>query len=321
MSCPVNPKSNPKSNSRPEVRLVDVTEDRDGQRLDNFLTARLKGVPKSAIYRMIRTGQVRVNGGRCKPDRRLAAGDAVRIPPVRTAGGGPARVAGEVLAQVRAAIVYEDADYLVFDKPSGMAVHAGSGLSWGLVDAVRQDRPDAFVELGHRLDRETSGCLVLALNGAALRHLSAEFRAGQVQKRYLCLLDGVLSEPVVTVDAAIGPAATEGERGMRVETGGKEARTRFTCLQHFTDCTYAEVELFTGRTHQIRVHAAHLGLPLAGDERYAGRASLAKWRSRGLRRLFLHAHHLEFHGASGETVSVSAPLPEALRAVLRALEG
>ena len=315
MSCPVNSKSNRK----PEARLVTVTGDHDGQRLDNFLATQLKGVPRSAVYRLIRTGQVRVNGGRCKPDRRLAAGDAVRVPPARAAGGEAVAVKAEVLQQVRDATLFENDDFLVVNKPSGMAVHGGSGLSWGLIDAVRQARPGAFAELAHRLDRETSGCIVLALNGRALRHLSSEFRSGRVVKRYLCLLDGLLPQPVVTVDAPIGRAAgpdAEEEPG----TGdAREARTRFTALQRFRDCTYAEAELFTGRTHQIRVHAAHLGMPLAGDTRYADRAAARKWAARGLRRLFLHAHRLEFCDAAGDALAFSAPLPAALHAVLDGL--
>lgn len=331
MSCHVNSKSNPKSNRRqgprsgrdagsaPEVRFVQVSRDRDGQRIDNFLSARLKGVPRPAIYRLIRTGQVRINGGRCKPHTKLAVGDSVRIPPVRESGSGPVPVSPEVQSQVEAAVLFENADYLVVDKPSGMAVHGGSGLPWGLIDAVRQSRPGAFVELAHRLDRETSGCLALALNGQALRHLSEAFRDGRVVKKYLCLLDGRLPEDRLDVDAPIGDAPGEGDFGMRVDAGGKAAQTRFTALERFGDATYAEAELFTGRTHQVRVHAAHLGMPLAGDKRYAETASVTRWSDRGLRRLFLHAHHLQFVDASGEEVLVNAPLPEALKAVLERL--
>lgn len=316
MSCHVNSKSNRK----PEVRLVTVSEDRDGQRIDNFLAAHLKGVPRAAVYRLIRTGQVRINGGRCKPDRRLANGDVVRIPPARSAGGEAASVSPEVLQQVRAAILFENQDFLVIDKPSGMAVHGGSGLSWGLIDAVRQSRSGAFAELAHRLDRETSGCLVVALNGRALRHLSGEFRAGRVHKRYLCVLDGLLPEAVVTVDAPIGRIDGEDEEGVQVGSHGKPAQTRFTALQRFRDCTYAEAELFTGRMHQIRVHAAHLGMPLAGDQRYGAAAARRKWSGRGLRRLFLHAHRLEFQDGAGETLAFSAPLPAPLRDLLGKLE-
>ncbi|MEJ8568285.1 RluA family pseudouridine synthase [Elongatibacter sediminis] len=302
-----------------------VDANRDGQRLDNFLLGQLKGVPKSAVYRLIRTGQVRVDGGRSKPTRKLSAGQTVRIPPVRTAGSsGPAPVSQAVLDQVRAAIVFENADYLVVDKPAGMAVHAGSGLAWGLIDAVRRLRGDGFVELAHRIDRETSGCVVLALNGRALRHLSDAFREGRVIKRYLCLLDGRLLDPVVTLNAPIGRAETgPGEGGvpkMAVIESGKRAKTRFTELERYRYCTYVEAELFTGRTHQIRVHAAHLDAPLAGDPRYGDPLALERWANRGLRRLFLHAHRLEFEDEHGEGIAVSAPLPPELRAVLARLD-
>ena len=302
------------------VHLVRVDSDRAGQRLDNFLSAQLKGVPKSAVYRMIRTGQVRINGSRCKPASRLEEGDQVRVPPARTREKENFVVSEPVCRQIEEALIFEDQDMLVFNKPSGMAVHSGSGLPWGLIDAARQIRPDEFLELVHRLDRETSGCLVLARSGAALNHLSAQFRDGHVDKRYLCLLNGVLPEPVVEVDAPLRKIESGADSRVEVCEDGKPALTRFQLLQAYRDCCYAEVRLFTGRTHQIRAHARHIGLPLAGDERYAGKESTKKWKKRGLGRIFLHAHRMGLEAPSGEPLTLDAPLPATLRNVLDGLE-
>ena len=312
MSCQLKSESIKKN----AVRRVEVTRDRDGQRIDNFLVTQMKGVPKSAIYRMIRTGQVRVNGKRCKPERKLATGDEVRIPPAHMPDSGPVPVSEAVLKQVQAAVIYQDSDYLVIDKPSGMAVHSGSGLPWGLIDAVRQARPGEYIELAHRIDRETSGCVVLARNGQALGYLSSQFRDGKVVKHYLCLLDGRMKEARMMVDVPLSKVVQGGEHMVEPDEDGKQARTEFRLLQEFSDCCYAEAELFTGRTHQIRVHAAHVGLPLAGDERYGSAGALKKWKSRGLSRLFLHAHHLSFESVSGGNISCNSQLPDDLRRVL-----
>lgn len=300
--------------------LVRVDGDRAGQRLDNFLAARLKGVPKSALYRMIRTGQVRINGGRCKAASRLEEGDQVRIPPAQTREKGEFTVSEKICRQIGAAVLYEDKDMLVIDKPSGMAVHSGSGLPWGLIDVVRQIRPGSFVELVHRLDRETSGCLVLALNGGALNHLSAQFREGLVDKRYLCLMNGRMREALIEVDAPLRKIESGKQARVEVHEDGKPALTRFHLLQAYPDCSYVEVELFTGRTHQIRAHAQHLGLPLAGDDRYSSRASVRQWKKRGLGRIFLHAHRLELKAPSQQPISLEAPLPVTLRKVLDGIE-
>jgi 23S rRNA pseudouridine955/2504/2580 synthase len=303
-----------------KVRLVRVGSDHQGQRLDNFLAAQLKGVPKAAIYRMIRTGQVRINGGRAKPARRLEEDDEVRVPPARTREPHQAEVSEEVRRQVRTAILHEDPDLLVVNKPAGMAVHAGSGLPWGLVDALRQDRPGEYVELAHRLDRETSGCLVLARNGAALKHLSTQFRQGSVQKFYLCLMDGRLPEDLVEVDAPLVRTDTDSRVPVQAHEDGKPSLTRFRLLQRLRDCSYVEAELLTGRTHQIRAHARHIGLPLAGDSKYADREAVKRWKTRGLNRLFLHAHRLGLTGRGGEHLEFDAPLPDSLREMLDRLE-
>ena len=316
MSCPLNSQSSENS----KVRQVTVSSDREGQRLDNFLLRLLRGVPKAAIYRLIRTGQVRINGKRSKPDHKLETGDQVRVPPVRTRESGAVEISPAVMAQVREAVVHRDQDYLVIDKPSGMAVHSGSGLPWGLIDAVRQAWPGEYHELVHRIDRETSGCIILARNGKALQHLAAQFRAGSLTKKYLCLLDGKLREERVLVDAPLLKARYDAEHMVEIDEDGKQAQTRFTVLQAYSDSTFAEAELFTGRTHQIRAHAAHLEAPLAGDERYSSEASIRKWQVRGLNRLFLHAHQVEFEARSGTGINCHAPLPKALREVLDGLE-
>ena len=310
-----------KPNKSSGAHLVEVDSDRAGQRLDNFLSGKLKGVPRSAVYRMIRTGQVRINGGRCKAASRLEEGDKVRIPPAHTRDKGEVVVSDRVMQQIEDAIIYESQDLIVVNKPSGMAVHSGSGLPWGLIDAIRQNRPEEYVELVHRLDRETSGCLVLARNGAALNALSAQFRDGQVQKRYLCLMNGQMRESVIEVDAPLRKVQSGNTGQVEVdEEGGKPALSRFHLLQSYRDCSYAEVELFTGRTHQIRAHAKHIGLPLAGDDRYASRESLKKWKKRGLGRIFLHAHRLGLKTPSGESLVCDAPLPAPLRKALDGLE-
>jgi 23S rRNA pseudouridine955/2504/2580 synthase len=311
---------NTEANKKNGVRHVEVSPDHAGQRVDNFLARQLKGVPKAGVYRMIRTGQVRINGKRCKPEHKLVAGDAVRLPPARTQEDGSARVSASVLEQVRQAVVYEDAHYLVINKPSGMAVHSGSGLPWGLIDAVRQAWPGQYAELAHRIDRETSGCVLLARSGDALRHLAAQFREGTIVKQYLCLLDGVMQEARAVVNAPLLKVRSDQEHSMDVDAEGKDALTHFRLLQAYAGASYVEAEIFTGRTHQIRVHAAHLGLPLAGDNRYSSADSQKKWKERGLNRLFLHAHHLVFTSLPGEKIECHAPLPAALCAVLDAIE-
>lgn len=302
------------------VSYVRVSADRHGQRLDNFLSSQLKGLPKSAVYRMIRTGQVRINGKRCKPASRLEEGDSVRIPPARVREDGQVRVTDRVCGQIRAAFLFQDAERVVINKPSGMAVHAGSGLAWGLIDVVRQIYPGEYFELAHRLDRATSGCLVLARSRASLNHLSRLFRDGSVQKHYLCLLDGKMSESVIEIDAPLRKVHGETEHEVVVSDGGKSALTRFRLLEAWPDCSYAEAQLLTGRTHQIRAHALHMGMALAGDEKYASRSSIEKWKERGLHRIFLHAHRLTFPALSGEELQFEAPLPESLKRVLTELE-
>ena len=305
----------------PRVQTVVVEDDREGQRLDNFLAGRLKGAPKSLIYRICRTGEVRVNGGRAKPDQRLAAGDQVRIPPVRLAEKGEAGPPpGGQLNRIEAAIVHEDRDFLVIDKPAGIASHGGSGVSFGAIELLRAARPRDTLELAHRLDRDTSGILVLTRKRSALTALQAAIREGRVEKRYLALVEGALPKARLVVDAPLRKSMLQGgERMVRVDEEGKPSRSRFSEVERYAGASLVEVALETGRTHQIRVHAQHLGHPLAGDEKYGDRAFNKAMREFGLKRLFLHAARFEF--AIGErSYGFSAPLAPELAAVIDALQ-
>lgn len=302
------------------VRIVLVDSDRDGQRIDNFLSAHLKGVPRAAVYRMIRTGQVRINGGRCKAATRVEKGDEVRIPPARLRDRGEFMIPERARGQISDSVLFENQDLMVIDKPPGMVVHSGSGLPWGLIDVIRQLRPEDYFELVHRLDRETSGCLVLARNGSSLNYLAAQFREGRVEKNYLCLMNGRMPEPLIEVDAPLGRVQNGEQRLVEVRRDGKAAFTRFRLLEQFRDCSYVSVELFTGRTHQIRAHAKHIGMPLAADERYSDSESFRKWKKRGLKRIFLHAHRVGLTAPSGESMEFSAPLPPQLQNVLDGMD-
>jgi 23S rRNA pseudouridine955/2504/2580 synthase len=308
----------------PKARRLAIDEEQAQQRLDNFLFRELKGVPKGHVYRLLRTGQVRVNGRRAKPDYRLTTGDEVRIPPVRQAEMPPAgRASSRQTAQLQSSILFEDDYLLVIDKPAGMAVHGGSGVSLGVIEALRSLRPEnASLELVHRLDRETSGCLLIAKKRSALRTLHAALRDSAVEKRYLTLLAGRWSGGERHIQLALEKNMLQsGERRVRVAESGKRAETRFRPLRAFENATLLEVTLMTGRTHQIRVHAAHLEHPVAGDDKYGDREANRQFRSLGLKRMFLHAHSLGFtHPASREPVLVSAPLDEDLKAVLDSLE-
>ena len=305
----------------PQVQSVVVPEDRDGQRLDNFLIGQLKGVPKSLIYRICRSGEVRVNGGRAKPDRRLVAGDQVRIPPVRVAEqSDPGVPSGGQLSRIEAAIIHEDREFLVIDKPSGVASHGGSGVSFGAIELLRAARPRDTLELAHRLDRDTSGILVLTRKRSALTALQTVIREGQVEKRYLALIEGALPQARLTVDAPLRKSVLQGgERMVRVDPEGKASRSHFTELERYAEASLVEVVLETGRTHQIRVHAQHIGHPLAGDEKYGEREFNRAMREYGLKRLFLHAARFEF--SLGErSYSFSAPLAPDLSAVIDSLQ-
>ncbi|HEY8011612.1 MAG TPA: RluA family pseudouridine synthase [Rudaea sp.] len=315
-----NLESTAESRPGPGVRMVQVAEDRDGQRIDNFLTGQLKGVPKSLIYRILRTGQVRINGKRAKADTRVVAGDQVRIPPVRVGephdSGAPPKTQIE---QVERAIIFEDRDFLVLDKPSGVASHGGSGVTFGAIELLRAARPGDTLELAHRLDRDTSGVLVLARRRPALTGLQALIRDNATTKQYLALLKGHTHKAKFDVQASLRKSILQGgERMVRVADDGKPSLTRFHIIDIFADASLAEVTLFTGRTHQIRVHAQHIEHPLAGDEKYGERGFNQNMRGVGLKRLFLHAARFEFE-LDGKSRSFSAPLSPDLAAVLDAL--
>ena len=298
---------------------VRVDAQSEGQRLDNFLMKRLKGVPRSRIYRMVRKGEVRVNGGRARIQTRLQAGDEVRIPPVQVRPVREDRVPEAVLEKLSAAVIHQDRDYLVLDKPAGIAVHKGSGQPWGVIEALRQIRPDwKGLELGHRLDRDTSGCLVLAFHRDALLHFQQVLRQGEVVKHYLALVQGYPDDECMEVRLPLRRQVLQGgERMVQVDpVGGKPACTVFRTRERYRHASLVQCELLTGRTHQIRVHASAMGFPLAGDEKY-GRAEFNRHlRTVGLTRLFLHCAMMAFPRPDGEMLMVHAPLPQALRRVL-----
>ncbi len=306
------------------VRRVKVGDEADGQRLDNFLLARLKGVPKSRLYKLVRGGEVRVNGGRVDVGHRLQAGDEVRIPPVRTAA--PAQPATPTLPpsanRLLPHVLYRDDALIALDKPSGMAVHGGSGVSRGVIEQLRLELPECrYLELVHRLDRETSGVLLIALKRRALTGLHAAMREGRIEKRYLALVAGRWTNPVQHVKLPLHKRVTdEGEKRVTVRDDGQAAHTVFRRLRQFSDFTLLEAELKTGRTHQIRVHTSHLGFPIAGDDKYGDFERNRQWVKQGLKRMFLHAAKLVFdHPISGERMTVEAPLPADLASFLDTL--
>ncbi len=310
------------------VRTVRVPEDRAGQRLDNFLMGQLKGAPKSLIYKVVRSGQVRVNGGRAKAERRLEAGDEVRIPPVRLAEAVPKGTPPKGLLEAMAAsIVFEDARLLAIDKPSGVASHGGSGIGFGAIETLRALRPGENLELVHRLDRDTSGLLVVAKKRSALVELQALMReeggrggaAPAIAKRYLTLLAGRMPDGTMSVDAPLHVGLRQGgERHVQVNPAGKPSLSHFRALERRGGHSYCEVRIETGRTHQIRVHAQHIGHPVAGDDKYGDPDVNRRLRERtGLKRLFLHAASLEFalDGGKAEYV-LNVPLAPELAEVL-----
>jgi 23S rRNA pseudouridine955/2504/2580 synthase len=291
-----------------------------GQRIDNYLASRLKGVPKSHIYRILRSGQVRVNSRRVSAEYRLAAGDRLRLPPLRTAPRVAA--ASRRAPELQANIVFEDDSLLAIDKPAGIAVHGGSGVSFGIVEQARAARPHApFLELAHRLDRDTSGVLILAKRRSALLSLHRQLREGRVEKLYLVLVKGCWRDALRRVRLPLDKYVLKsGERRVRVSADGTPAHTVFRLRRAWRDYSLLEAELKTGRTHQIRVHLAHLGFPVVGDEKYGDFALNKALAARGFRRMFLHALRVVLaHPATGASMTLEAPLPEALQAFLSTL--
>jgi len=309
------------------VQYVTIDSGHAGQRLDNFLLTALKGVPRTHVYRILRKGEVRVNKGRAKADYRLEEGDVVRLPPVRRGETAGQELAVKAVASgkfdwLNERVLFEDEHLLVLDKPAGLAVHGGSGVSVGLIEALRQLRPqNPFLELAHRLDRDTSGCLVLTKSRSALVRVHDLLREGQLDKFYLALVQGHWQGGTRTVDVALDKHRSGGgERRVEVDEEGKESASRFKPVEKFPDTTLVEIHLLTGRMHQARVHAAHIGHPIAGDEKYGSATFNREMKELGLMRLFLHAARLEFrHPLSGRRLSVSAPLPPELERALEKL--
>ncbi|RNF83231.1 RluA family pseudouridine synthase [Montanilutibacter psychrotolerans] len=303
------------------ARSVRVPEDRDGQRLDNFLLGQLKGAPRSLVYKLVRSGQVRVNGGRAKAERKLEAGDEVRIPPVRLSEQGEKTAPPKgFMDALDAAIVYEDERLLALNKPSGVASHGGSGISFGAIETLRALRPGRTLELVHRLDRDTSGLLIVAKKRSALTEMQALMREdGGIAKRYMALLGGRMPDGVMTVDAPLHIGLRQGgERHVQVHRDGKPSLSHFRVLERRGGQSYCEVRIETGRTHQIRVHAQHIGHAVAGDDKYGDPAVNKKLREQvGLKRLFLHASTLEFALDGGKApYQLNAPLAQELIDVL-----
>ncbi len=306
------------------VRFQTVEADYQEQRIDNYLLAQLKGVPKSLVYRILRKGEVRVNKKRVKPEYKLKAGDVIRIPPVRVAEDNPLPSAN--LDQVQALkhhILYEDSILLVINKPAGLAVHGGSGLQFGLIESLRALRPEAkHLELVHRLDRDTSGCLLIAKRRSALRSLHEQLRDKTMDKFYLALVRGQWQSHVRKITAPLlKNTLKSGERIVRVDSAGKPSETKFRIVQKYAQATLVEASPVTGRTHQIRVHTLHAGHPIAGDPKYGDGEFDQSMRELGLERLFLHAHRVSFkHPQTGLPVTVEAPMDEDLQQVLKRLQ-
>lgn len=310
-------------NQASAVQLVEVDEGSSGQRIDNFLLKKLKGVPKTRIYRILRKGEVRVNKKRIKPDYRLNLGDTVRIPPIRVSDKAvSARPGDRILQSINDSILYEDDGLLVLNKPSGLAVHGGSGVAFGVIEGLRALRPEArFLELAHRLDRDTSGCLVIAKKRSVLRAFHALLRDGGMDKHYLALVMGRWKGGGRRIDAPLlKNELKSGERVVRVSKEGKSSLSIFTPMTLYRDCSLMRVKLITGRTHQVRVHAQFSGHPIAGDEKYGDEAFNCEMAKRGLKRLFLHAAELHFTLPEHGTVHVEAPLETALQELLNNLE-
>lgn len=306
------------------VQIIEIEPDFSNQRIDNFLLARLKGVPKSVIYRVLRKGEVRVNKKRIKPEYKLQAGDVLRIPPITVAAAPePVSVKLSMVQSLEQHILFEDNDLIVLNKPSGIAVHGGSGLQFGVIEALRALRPQAkHLELVHRLDRDTSGCLLIAKKRSVLTHLHEQLRNKTVEKKYWALVSGDWDNKVRKVTEPLKKNTLQsGERVVKVDAvEGKPSETRFRILQRYQQGTLVEAFPVTGRTHQIRVHTACKGHPIACDDKYGDNAFTAQMQQLGLNRLFLHAFTLSFmHPVTETTLRIEAPLDSALSAALEKL--
>jgi 23S rRNA pseudouridine955/2504/2580 synthase len=311
--------------SKAAVALVTIDESAEGQRIDNFLARHLKGVPKSHLYRILRSGEVRVNSRRVDATCRLVIGDLVRIPPVRVAAPAPRPTASaSATSRFEGRVIYEDDALLVIDKPDGFAVHGGSGISRGVIEQLRLERPQAkFLELVHRLDRETSGVLLLAKKRSALVALHEAIRNNAIEKRYLMLVRGAWPDQKRRVKLPLKKyTLPSGERRVSVDDEGQDSETIFHLRQNFGEFSLLEAQLITGRTHQLRVQLEHLGFPIAGDDKYGDYAFNKELQKRGLKRMFLHsAETVIRHPVTGEELRLQAPLPQDLAGFLNKLGG
>ena len=308
----------------PNVQFLTISDDEAGQRIDNYLLNKLKGVPKSLIYRIVRKGEVRINKGRIKPEYKLQAGDVLRIPPVRISEKEQPQISNKLnkVNRLENQIIFEDDYLLAINKPSGIAVHGGSGLSFGVIEALRTLRPEArFLELVHRLDRDTSGILLIAKKRSVLRHLHEQLRIKTIQKDYLALVRGQWQSHCKVVQAPLlKNELSSGERIVRVSEQGKPSETRFSIEERYIAATLIKASPITGRTHQIRVHTQYAGHPIALDDKYGNAEFDRQMRELGLDRLFLHAFSLCFeHPKTGETLRLNAPLDGKMKNILQKL--
>jgi 23S rRNA pseudouridine955/2504/2580 synthase len=311
--------------NKKSVSQVTVSDAQAGQRIDNFLVKHLKGVPKNHIYRLLRSGQVRVNSGRKKAHYKLQPGDILRLPPVRTSEGHSTPVPESIIKLLKESVIFENDDIIAINKPSGIAVHKGSGLSFGVIEAFRQIHPEQSLELVHRLDRETSGCLLLAKTRQVLSRLHEMLRHEKtvhIEKTYTALLDGIWSQGKTTIDIGISKVKRSGEHMMQADEHGDRAISHFEPLEIFESgiirpCSLMKVTIETGRTHQIRVHALHSGHAIIGDSKYGDKESNRYFRELGLKRLFLHAQQLYL--PLPDPIHIEAPLSAELESFLRQL--
>ncbi len=300
--------------------LVTIKDEQAGQRIDNFLLKHLKGVPKSHVYRLLRSGQVRVNSGRKKPHYKLQAGDTLRVPPVRISENRNSTAPDSVIQTLKDAVLFENDDIIAINKPSGIAVHKGSGLRFGVIEAFRQINPEQPLELVHRLDRETSGCLLLAKNRqilAQLHELLRHEKTVHIEKTYIALVAGQWRQGKKTIDIGISKIKRGGEHIMQADESGDRAISHFEPLEIFDQCSLMKIIIETGRTHQIRVHAQYCGHPIIGDSKYGDKMANRSFRELGLKRLFLHAEQLYLPLA--DPITIHAPLGDDLESFLQQL--
>ena len=310
---------------RQNAKIVQIDANNAGQRIDNFLMTQLKGVPRSHIYQLLRSGQVRVNSGRKKPLYKLKLDDKVRIPPARINSGDEVIIPDSVIKLIEESVLFENDDLMVLNKPSGIAVHSGSGLAFGVIEVMKQHNPDQFLELVHRLDRETSGCLIIAKNRITLTKLHDLFRdesRSGIGKYYLALVGGQW-HGINTINAPLKKAMRAGEHIVEINDEGKHAISHFEAKKIYPQSSLMEIKIETGRTHQIRVHAAHAGHPVAGDKKYGDNKYNQALKKTGLKRLFLHAARIELPGlnpTSNKPLVIEAPLSSELQNVINKME-